>query len=542
MMAAIILGAVLLGLVSHRPDSDDYFYLSNAVYARENPDVAMGFDIHFIYPGKGQPLFHTLLLNTSGAYEYTAALVSYGLHLKLLTVYYNLFVAINASLLATAVFYLLTRFVQLNAVSATVGTAAALGCLTLLAVTHRSPGSFAFTRLFQGKTVLLAVWAPLFAAVSMDFFRAATRREVWFHGWFLCALAISGLGLSSTAMVLLPALATVLVLAALASGWIQGRKFIRVLGYFATLSYLGLGIIYTYRYAASNLGMTSAANQGWPTTFAGHLALWIDPQRPATLLVILAAAMTAILLLRGADRRFLSAWFAAAALLYLNPVVAPFLIRHVTSPNIYWRMFYLYPVVPAFGLIAAIGYARLEGSRLRPWRRIALIILVSTLGAMQFIPGSPSAFQAADERLGWPMGYKMPPQTSACAQELIALVPAGPMLAPPEIAGPVAISSSRYPQYRIRDALPFWFGERGQAKEAECRIAATNYAADARPTERLALEQLIASTPEGSDLRSVVLCNQALQAPGMLDSLAAAGFSEHRHLLHDNGQFWVFWR
>ena len=541
-MAAVILTAVLLSLISHRPDSDDYFYLSNAVYAREHPETAMGFDIHFIYPGKGRPLFRTLLLNTSGAYEYTAALISYSLHLKLLTVYYNLFVAINASLLATTIFYLLTRFAPLGAEAAAVGTAVALGSLTLLAITHRSPGSFAFTRLFQGKTVLLAVWTPLFAAVSIDFFRASTRQEVWSHGWFLGILTVSGLGLSSTSMVFLPALATVLVLAALASGWVQGRKVTRIASYFVASSYLGLGILYTYRYAASNLGMTSAANQGWPTTFAGHLALWIDPQRPATLLVMAAVGLLAILLLRGANRRFLAAWFAGAALLYLNPAVAPLLIRHVTSPTLYWRMFYLYPVVPACGLIAATCHARLERPNLTVWRRTAVVTAGLALVVVQFIPGTPSAFQAADERLGWPVGYKLPPQASACAQELMASVPAGPMLAPPEIAGPVVIYSSRYPQYRVRDALPFWFGERGQTEEATRRIAASDYAADAQPAQRPAFEQVISLAPECSELRSVVLCSQALQAPGMADLLAAAGFHEHHHLLHDNGRFWVFWR
>ena len=540
-MAAVILAAILLSLMSHRPDSDDYFYLSNAVYAREHPGAALGFDIHFIYPGQGQPLFHTLLLNTSGAYEYTAALVSYGFHLKLLTVYYNLFVAMNASLLATATFYLLTRFSKLDTMAAAVGTAAALGGLTLLAATHRSPGSFAFTRIFQGKTVLLTVWTPLFAAVSIDFFRASAK-EVWSCGWLLGALAVSGLGLSSTSMVFLPALATVMVLAALASGWVHGQKLTRVFGYFVALSYLGFGIIYTYRYAVSNLGMASAANQGWPTTFAGHLSFWINPQRPATILILLTASVLAIVLLRGPDRRFLLVWFLAATLLYLNPVVAPFLIRHVTSPTLYWRMFYLYPVVPAFGLIAATCYARLEGTDLAAWRKPAVAIVAVALLVANLVPGAPSAFQAADERLGWPVGYKLPPQLGACAQELIALVPAGPMLAPPEIAGPVVISSSRYPQYRVRDALPFWFGERGQAGEAVRRIAASDYAADGNPAQQSAFEQLVGSTQEGSALRSVVLCSQALQAPGTVDALVAAGFCERRQLLHKHGQYWVFWR
>ena len=541
-MAMVILMAILLSLVSHHPDSDDYFYLGNAVYARENPAAAMGFDIHFVYPGRGQPPFHTLLINTSGAYEYAAALVSYGSHLKLLTVYYNLFVAINASLLAAATFYLLTRFARLDTDAAAVGTITALGGLTLLAVTHRSPGSFAFTRFFQGKAVLLTVWMPLFAAVSIDFFRASTRKELWSHGGFLCALAVSGMGLSSTSMVFLPALATVLALAAAISGCVNGRKPICVVGYFATLSYLGLGIIYTYRYATSNLGMTSAANQDWPKTFAGHLDLWIHPQQPATLLVLLAASVLAISLLRGADRHFLLVWFAAATLLYLNPVVAPFLIRHVTSPTLYWRMFYLYPVVPAFGLIAALCYARLGAPESKVWRRIAVVLVLVALLSAQFIPGVPSAFQATDERLGWPMGYKLPPGMSACAQELIAMVPAGPMLAPPEIAGPVVVSSSRYPQYRVRDALPFWFGERGQAEEAVRRTAASDYAAGGQPAQRPAFEQLINSTSAGPDLRSVVLCNQALQAPGMLDLLDAVGFHARRQLNHDHGRFWVLWR
>ena len=59
-------------------------------------------------------------------------------------------------------------------------------------------------------------------------------------------------------------------------------------------------------------------------------------------------------------RSFLLGWSGLAALLYLNPWVAPWLIEHITSPNIYWRLFYLLPVTPLLALAVALVLERLR--------------------------------------------------------------------------------------------------------------------------------------------------------------------------------------
>ena len=542
-LAVVAATAGLLSLISHHPNEDDYFYLGNAVYALEHPQAPLGFQIHFVYPGRDEPLFRSLLLDTSGAYEYGAAILAYWSGLNILTVYYSVLVVGNTCLFTAALFYLLTRFRELEPSSCAVGLATAFAALTLLAPSDRSPGNFGITHFFHGKAVLLTVWTPLFAAVSMDFLRARNLSRMLSSGLFLSAVAISGIGLSSSALVFLPFLAIVLAIAAFAAGWPRAREVSGLCGYFATLAYPAAGIVYTYRYAFGTVGVESIANRWFPTTFARHLLLWIDPRRPAALMASVTMCFTAIFLLRGAERRFLFTWFAAATLLFLNPLVCPFLIRYATSPNIYWRLFYLYPVTPAIGLVAATLFARLSEGPYRTWRVAACCGAGIALAAAHFIPGAPSTFRYEGERLGWPGGDKLPPGIAECAREIVSVVPAGPMLAPADIAGPIPMFSSNYPQYRVQDGVLLWLGEeRGQMREAVQRTDASDFAATGQPALRAAFDQLIASHPDAADLRSVILSDEVARAPGIDDGLRADGFRYRRRLACETQARWAYWR
>jgi phosphoglycerol transferase MdoB-like AlkP superfamily enzyme len=75
--------------------------------------------------------------------------------------------------------------------------------------------------------------------------------------------------------------------------------------------------------------MNSPANQPWPTTFFGHLNLIINPYVPLTPLAAFISIIISLIFCK--QRRILLIWIAASVILYLNPLVAPFIIEKVTS-------------------------------------------------------------------------------------------------------------------------------------------------------------------------------------------------------------------
>jgi hypothetical protein len=474
LLLCCVFGA-LLALVSYRSSTDDAVYLPNAVYYMENPETPMGFAVHFMDFGKNEPpvSYHRFSL----PFEYVQALTATATHLNLLTVYYILAPALFGFMIPLVWFYLLSRFTK-SAYAAVFGALLICVCLLLMGGQYRSYGNFAFNRIFQGKTVVFAIGIPLFTALTIDYFRVASLRT-WLY---LLALSTALIGCSVGSTVLVPLLAIVLAMAG-SIAYLRGvkRRIIHGVLYLGSLVYPAVYAASILLYSVDQLGTGTAVNSSfWPRSFLAQ-ATWVLGD-PAVIVLMVLGTIAATIFLKKENRTFLGIWFVAIIVLYLNPVVSPFLIEHVTTPNIYWRLFYLLPFPLVIGLSGVALISHLENQDLK-WRlHIPGMVILALL--LAHVPSSVFRYQLViptfevdygpRHRTGlqWP-GYKIARSYKLARNVLDIAPPEGTMLAPKLISCMVAMQTARYKHVCYReDVTLVAFGVGRKSNEHQLRVEA----------------------------------------------------------------------
>ncbi len=536
-LACALMGAALT-LVSYRPSMDDAYYVPNAVYYLEHVNEPMSFKVHFLDSG-GEPFisYHRFSI----PFEYSQAVVAYIFGMQFLTVYHLLVPWLFGFMVPLVWFYLISRF---SFPSRAAITGAVLICLSLLLMgeQHRSFGCFAFDRIFQGKTVLLAIIVPFFVALTIDFFRVPSRRN-WL---WLFVTSVTAVGLSTTAAVLMPLLASVLCISGCSCYAPKMRTaLLRGFCYLCSLFYPALYALSILLLSVSQLGSDTTINRGWPVTFLGQARFVLGG--PAVTLSMVMGTILAIGLLKNRDRRFLVIWLVLMLVLYLNPIIAPFIIEHITTPNIYWRLFYLLPFPLVIGLSGAGISLRLEA--VKPTvRRLVFGAVATMLLVAHLVPGSPSLFRRQPghgraTKLLLP-GYKVP-HLSTVRKVLSLAPPHGTMLAPQVVSCSLPLLTSNYPQIVIRGpAISMLMAERGLEDEATQRIRAAHFLGrEIRGQNAITKENLnsfiwvIRNCPQ---IKSVVASRKAAKAYDsyVFRFLDEYGFTEHRRA----GKLVVFMR
>lgn len=509
-----------ISLIAHRPDSDDYYYIPNAVFYIQNPNALMGFEVRYLY--SSTPLA-SFAWATSNAYEYIQALIAYGLRIDFLIVYYLITPAIAGFMIPIAFFLAVVHFSN-DVQSAIAGALVTVCVLLLLGETHRTFGNFSFVRIFQGKGVLLSLGIPLFVAFSISYF---TKPSLFTWIWlFSTATALTGV--SSSAIFILPALSLVLSTAYIVST--EKRNALAVFGYFISLSYVVVIALYIFFFWRTSIDNRSPANQGWPNTFLGHANFFINPITPLTPLLVLGSTVLALSLLGESRRRFLVAWIIFSIGLFLNPITSSFLIEHITSANAYWRMFYIYPFPIVVGILSSALFNQVR--RLNRTRQFLILFNSITIlcGAIYLSP--TSILRQESVRIGVPT-YKLPIKAFEQAREIANTVPTGVMLAPEPISGLVAIIDSGFPQIRIRnDAELTWLHK----DEANLRIAASDYIGG-QSDDFSSFQRLISL--HGNNIRSIVVQKDVFNKNIDLDKLLVGyGFFNQKKV----GEYIVLWR
>jgi len=419
-------------------------------------------------------------------------------------------------------FYVISRF---NFPSRVAIAGAFFICLSLLLMgeQHRSFGKFAFNRIFHGKTVLLAVGIPLFVAFTVDFFRSPSVRR-WLY---LFITSVAMVGCSNSAAVLIPLLASVLFIACfvsyvpnISSGLLRGFY------YLCTLFYPALYAGSILLLSLDQVGKDSIVHRGFPITFLGHFKLVL--YGPTVGLFLVFGTILAIVFAQTRHRRFLITWIVLLIVCYLNPLVSPILIKYVTSPNIYWRLFYLYPFPLVVGLSAAGLALRLENKSPK-WRRIIFGTVTALLLAAHLPASSSSVFRHGPRitRLSVPR-YKA--VNLHQARKVLALAPPpGTMLAMPAVSHSLPMLSSKYPQMRIRtDGILLWLDQRGRKYEAIHRIKASEFLGGR--TSKEGLNSLVWVIHRYPQIRSVVADRRVAHSNNsyLFRLLEKLGFTEHK--------------
>ncbi len=527
----LISGGVLcatLALVSHRSNTDDYYYVPNVVYMLDNPSDSMGFDVHFLDGGKNCNIV-SYSWGTANAFEYTQGAIARILGVDFLSVYYLLGPALISFLIPFALYYALSHFSERAIVTAT-SVLITIGVVLLLGETRLTFGRFSLTRAYQGKTFLLAVGIPFFVGVTISFFKSPSV-----YCWaMLFATTTAMVGATASAIPVLLTLALVLTIANLFSSEFKHQKALNYLAYFMSFGYVALYALFLIANPASDSGFDSFVNQGWPTTFYGHLEFFIYTRKPLTPIVVGFSSFVALYLTSGKQRRFLMTWIAAVTILFLNPLIAPIIMKYLTPPNIYWRLFYTYPFPLVIGISVIYLISKMETLTTKGRFTTMALTTLFLVGA-HFLPFSTSVFRY-NTAFRIPPGYKLPMETVKVAREIISQTPTGTMLAPPGLSGIIPMLDSKYPQVRVRtEGVYLWLDNCGKRELATIRIGASEFIGG-HASSFSDFQELLSSEEE--IIRSIVIHKKSLEIKNVQTLLVSHQFTNRTVV----GSYVVLWR
>jgi hypothetical protein len=453
---------MVLASIYHKPNIDDPSYVPNAVHYLTFPTDKMGNEIHFIY-SSGKPILSVVAL-TSGPFEYAQSLFAFLFRLEYLTVYHILTVAFVGFTIPLTLYLLLSHYAT-DSVNAVIATFIFILFLLLFGDTIYSIGSFSFTRIFQGKVVLIAAGIPLFSALSLDYLSNPSLRR-WSY-LLIAATAFSGL--SSTSFFMLPMLALSLGLAFVLSHPLRWQSLLDYISYGSALIYL---LTYGLYASLSTVGYRESANPlSWryPGDFMGSLQLFINPRFPLTPLATVISIILVVLIVKSSTRKFLLLWVTAIIILYTNPIVTPYWMKYVTSHYIYWRVFLLLPISSLLGSVLISILEQFTDTS--PYRKGLFVGLVTLLLiTFNFIPGFPSIYQRGGGTIDFPR-EKVDEKDLTIARLIADQAPQGAMLAPPSIAGVTTMVEGGHPQLHLGKPFPLF--DLMSLEEAESRAWAS---------------------------------------------------------------------
>jgi hypothetical protein len=230
-----------------------------------------------------------------------------------------------------------------------------------------------------------------------------------------------------------------------------------------TLAHLAIPIcgVMLLSFALSNFSHPdNPINAGLPDSFTEHFNLVFTSFSLSLIIVVFA-----ISLFEKRTRRLLICWVLTASILVLNPLLAEFMLDYVTSPNAYWRLFYILPVPFIFGIAAVVllGWInRITGDNIVS-RTIALVTFLPAIGmAIWFSPN-------VMKQPGLEVGFFVPKVASRHVEYVSQLEQhglEGRMLAPAPISHIVPMLTTKFQMEVIRGNVLLAWGFAYDDREA----------------------------------------------------------------------------
>ena len=511
--------AVVLTLISHRPDADDAFYVNVAVAAADVPRQAL-LSLDTMHGIPGLPLY--LPVYRVGSYELLNGALSYLTGIPAIYSFHWLSAAFAALMVPLAHAKLL-RILTPRRWLATVATL--LFVLVAAGETHRWYGNFAFVRLWQGKAIFLSVFAPLVYAYALRFAARPNLRD-----WtMLGAAQIAAVGCSSSALWAAPVGAVIALICAVRPSS-RGLKTV-LLGTLASGYVLGAG--WLVRSAVEGFWVTPAGAQEVAYSgpaLQGALVTVLGDSRLLTFAIV--ALLTGwVFAPPGLGRRFAVIAPLAMLLGLLNPYIAGWVTANVTGPS-YWRGMWALPL-PI--LMALVLTSPLQLQDDPPWsgaRRAAWLVLLAAFALL--IPKYGGLGPENYVRLGWPT-LKVPDADYHWATAVNERVPPGSAVAVASDIGTWIVTLHHRNAYpvSVRHYLRTW-GPQLSREDLFERLALQRFVDE---------PELIAATPQrfrdGLDrfgVRAVCLVSSPTAAAARV-VLREAGFVRAQH--DDDYELWL---
>ncbi len=360
MLTAALAIAVPYTLISHRPDADDALYLFFGLLPLDQPHQAIDQAMNPLLTHIGG---HGRMLTSYPAIE---AVVSYWTGVDFLQVHYLIVPAVAAMLSVLAYYGL---FQRINGGHAALLTLMTVIILVLWGGQHRSPGNYAFVRLFQGKAMFYVVVCPYLVNLAIDVLNRRPGSKLR-----LAMASITGIGLTQSAIVLVPLFFAGMALAT----WLvyreplkSGRHLPFAGGFALCLLLAGAMVVY--------LGDVPTAppwgfdlRRSLHFSFGGGLLLRGDFSSLRGAFGIASIGLLPLLAQGAAKHKAVMAASVGVMLVVLNPITI-FLVDQITGSLVY-RLQWLLPVAgaAAAGIFLAAdfisrGRAASAAFALHPW-------------------------------------------------------------------------------------------------------------------------------------------------------------------------------
>jgi hypothetical protein len=422
---------IVLALSISRSDLDDAFYAAVAANAASNPEKATS----MLDPMLGEtnlPLIFPSYRYAS--FELLSGLGGYLLELPTISFYYIYFLPLwtTASVIAT---FLLTK--ELVGVNWLLAGSISLILILLLGEMHRSPANFSFVRIYQGKAVFLSVVIPAIFYLTARFF---SQRGGIADLFLLACCQLTSIGLTNFGMLMAPLAgfgAIISNLPLVLKG--QGKKALYALFVLLIpLPYLFDVALDSRDSPVLTLGL-EPASQVWRSVFGSH-------QQYVVGLLILAGSLVA--------KNLITRWRVCIPPLilfglYLNPWLSNFISSYITTPPVYWRVVWSFPVLTFAGIsLCLLIVGCLENTKFRLTNAlIAAAAVVLLIYSLPFNTLRPSNIGKIEGFATW----KIPSSDLHVSMEVIRLSRGGGrVLAPEEIAGVISRFEGRPPLISTR--------------------------------------------------------------------------------------------
>lgn len=415
-----ILAAIIVTLGVSRSDLDDAFYVSIAAGASAHPHAPLLAED----PMHGQPGVPLLFPSYRFAsYELLIGAIGHLTGISAMTIAYKVLPIGSATLAIVAIFLLAQALLPRRWLWLALGT---LLLIMILGETHRAPANMMFVRLFQGKAVCLTIVLPaIFYLTLRCFSRTSSARDIFLLG---CA-EVSAIGLTNFGM-LAALMANALALGAAVPVWREVKPQ-RIASIFVTMALPLPYLVATAMQAEWGDSLSTFGHERpadvWVTVL-GHRQQFLI----GTLLCI-GPLLTSDPTTRW--RLALPPFMLLAV--FLNPLWSEFLAAHITTPPVYWRVMWSFPMLVFAAAALVLLGDRLLSSAPSRMRNIVIpvVLLVVVLAAM---PGFTIRASNIGQISTFP-AEKIPVVDLEVARRAAAATKtSGSLLAPDEIAGVVS--------------------------------------------------------------------------------------------------------
>ncbi len=321
------IAAIILAYAVSRSDLDDAFYVAVSAFSSSHPESSLLASDPMLGDNDLPLLFPSYRFSS---FELLGGALGYLLSVPAMDIYYiyQLPLWIIASIAAN---FLLTR--ELIPRHWFMAGAITLLFILLLGETHRSPANFSFARIFQGKAVFVSVVVPAIYYLTAKFFsKQGTNSDIF----LLLCCQVASIGLSNFGMLAAPiaGFGAVMSNIPLALKVRRQRLYAALAVLFIPLPYLIDTAMQSTGSPVFNFGTESADNV-WISVFGQNQQYLIG-------MLLLAGPVLAN------DR--ITRWRLTVPPLlmlaiYLNPWLSGFISNHLTTPPVYWRVVWSFPIL-----------------------------------------------------------------------------------------------------------------------------------------------------------------------------------------------------